>query len=378
MTTSTPKPTPRKPRLVGLDVARALAIFGMVIINLSIVSIMFSDNGFNPFSNFVWGTINGLIGGRAAATFVILAGIGTAIGSRNKLSLYKRALFLLLFGYLWLPIWPADILHFYAFYIAVGTTFLFIPERWFRTSLLVAIGFLLAGTTLYLVLGPGFFANYNGNGDYEGLWTPVGFFTNLFLDGYHPIIPWLGFFLFGMLLGTFNLAKRKTQVVMLAGGLCAALLFERLSAIAIANFGAEFGMVGFQNYSGWANLLWTNNGQPPSPFYVLAGGATATAFIGGISLIVERFPVAKWVSVLSRTGQLALTVYVGHYFLGVLPISSLAEAGVSFPAWLGYLWAAAYYALVLVFAWHWKKRFKRGPLEAILRWFSDSRWFGRF
>ncbi|MCF6268478.1 MAG: DUF1624 domain-containing protein [Melioribacteraceae bacterium] len=77
-------------RLVGIDVARALAIMGMIIVNFKIA---FGENG-----NEVYKLFASLFEGKAAATFVLLAGVGIAFISNNairnndelKLIRYKR------------------------------------------------------------------------------------------------------------------------------------------------------------------------------------------------------------------------------------------------------------------------------------------------
>ena len=63
--------------------------------------------------------------GRAAATFVVLAGIGLGLAGLKGLDqtiavTIKRALFLLVIGLLNTTIFDADILHYYAFYFLFG------------------------------------------------------------------------------------------------------------------------------------------------------------------------------------------------------------------------------------------------------------------
>ena len=41
---------------------------------------------------------------------------------------------------------------------------------------------------------------------YHGFWTPTGFVRNLFFNGWHPVFPWLGFLLFGIILSRLSLA----------------------------------------------------------------------------------------------------------------------------------------------------------------------------
>ena len=78
------KPSVKK-RIVGIDVARALAVIGMIVVNFKIV---IGENGLNWVKSFA-----GIFDGKAAATFVVLAGLGlalmtnSAIKNNNKLTL---------------------------------------------------------------------------------------------------------------------------------------------------------------------------------------------------------------------------------------------------------------------------------------------------
>ena len=100
-----------KNRIIGYDLARALAVFGMVAVNFKIV-MGAEKNGPDWLVNLV-----GLIDGRAAATFVVLAGAGISLFSRkgrtlddrdllaqDRRTLLKRALFLFVIGSLYTPI----------------------------------------------------------------------------------------------------------------------------------------------------------------------------------------------------------------------------------------------------------------------------------
>jgi len=128
--------TRKLPRIFGLDIARAFAIIGMVLVNFKIVM------GTEEVGDSWLHTVTSVFDGRAAATFVVLAGIGASIGSRRaresvdgqgyrraQVTLAKRALFLFAIGWLFFPLWPADILHFYGAYLALGALFLFASGR---------------------------------------------------------------------------------------------------------------------------------------------------------------------------------------------------------------------------------------------------------
>ena len=88
-----------KNRLIGVDIARAFAIAGMIIVNFKIV---LGDNG-----NEIVKLFSSFFEGKAAATFVVLAGIGVGFMSnsavisydktqikRTKIKIAKRAIFL--------------------------------------------------------------------------------------------------------------------------------------------------------------------------------------------------------------------------------------------------------------------------------------------
>jgi len=156
-----------KKRVIGYDLARALAIFGMVIVNFKIV-MSAERNGPEWLVSLV-----GLLDGRAAATFVVLAGAGISLLSqkgrsrgdhdqlaRDRRMLLKRALFLFIVGLLYTPIWPADILHFYGAYIAVAAFLLATPGRqlWGCSGALV-----LAFVVLFFTL------NYDHGWDWKTL-----------------------------------------------------------------------------------------------------------------------------------------------------------------------------------------------------------------
>lgn len=64
-------------RLDGLDLARFLAFVGMVIVNFKIVMGADAESGDIP------GVLTGVLDGRAAATFVVLAGIGLGLAANR-------------------------------------------------------------------------------------------------------------------------------------------------------------------------------------------------------------------------------------------------------------------------------------------------------
>ena len=109
-------------RIIGFDIARGIAILLMIIVNFKLAFNAYSGN------SYLLTAVRFLIG-KAAALFVILAGIGMSLLSKKflvnknkaglqsvKKRIWKRSVFLFIIGLAYLPVWPADILHYYAFY----------------------------------------------------------------------------------------------------------------------------------------------------------------------------------------------------------------------------------------------------------------------
>jgi uncharacterized membrane protein YeiB len=195
-----------KDRIIGIDVARALAIFGMILVNFKIV---LGEKGWNWVASFAH-----IFDGKAAATFVVLAGVGLALMTNSalqkndvtklktlRIKIAKRALLLFLIGLSYIAIWPADILHFYGVYMVF---ILLLLKSSSRTLLFVT--FLLIVTYPFLL---GFWEYEDGWNfktlAYPDFWTLEGFIRNLFFNGFHPVIPWAAFMLFGFWFGKQDL-----------------------------------------------------------------------------------------------------------------------------------------------------------------------------
>ena len=106
---------PKENRESGYDLARGLAVFGMILVNFKFIT------GLEELENDWLERITGFFDGRAAATFVTLAGIGVSLLSRRarqggdaaelkkcRVVLLKRALFLFALGFLDTFFWLGD------------------------------------------------------------------------------------------------------------------------------------------------------------------------------------------------------------------------------------------------------------------------------
>ncbi len=352
-------------RIDGFDVARALAVFGMVVVNFKIATGA-DQSGPHPLLDLM-----ALLEGRAAATFVVLAGVGLSLLSararaqndlatlaRQRVALLKRALFLLVVGLFYTPIWPADILHFYGVYITVGALLLAAPRR----HLIWAA----AGCSLMFVVLLSFF-DYEQGWDwetlaYDGLWTPQGMVRHLFFNGFHPVFPWTAFLLLGMVLGRLNLRDANVRRRTLWTGVGIAAAAETLSRVAIGVFSKGASAATAKD----VKAVFGTAPMPPMPLYVLAGGGVAVVVITACVGLTERHPGAPWLRPLISTGQLALTLYVAHVLVGMGTLEALGRLGGQ-SAPFAALAAMVFSVLSVFFAHLWRRRFQRGPVEWVMR-----------
>ncbi len=358
-------------RIAGFDIARALAIFGMIIVNFKTV-MGAEQNG--P----VWlVSLTGLLDGRAAATFVVLAGVGLSLLSQkgrtlgdpdrlaqDRRTLLKRALFLFVAGMLYTPIYSADILHFYGVYIAVAAFLLTASTR----QLFIYSGVLvLAFVVMFFAL------NYDQGWDwktleYDGFWTPLGWVRHLFYNGFHPVVPWLAFLFVGMVIGRQDMRNRVIRRRVFMWGLGIALAAEGVSWLLVHTLSLGASLADQEAIV----AIFGTEPMPPMPFYIIAGAGTACAIIAASVALSERYKDAIWLYPFVATGQLALTLYVAHVVIGMGILESIGRLE-NQTLLFALMASIVFYVTGGVFAHLWRIRFKRGPFETIMRTLTAPR-----
>jgi uncharacterized protein len=357
-----------KQRIHGYDIARALAVFGMVVVNFKTVMHAHADGG------AWWLGLFNLLDGRASAIFVILAGVGITLMSnaarlagdaallrRERISLLKRAAFLFVTGLLYIAVWPADILHYYGVYIALAAVLLGASNRALLWS---AIGIALAFPLLFLNLDYTSAWNWQTLA-YADLWTPAGFARNLLFNGFHPVLPWAAFLVFGLLLGRLPLQQAGLRRKVFWGGLATTVVLETL-AWALR---AEAQRRGYAPEL--VAYLFSTTPMPPLPLYFFSAVGSSCAVIALCVHAGEAWRDAPWLRPLVRTGQMALTMYVAHVVVGM---GLLEQLGLLNEQTLGFAVASAllFCLAAVLFAHLWRGRFKLGPLEWLMRKASAS------
>jgi uncharacterized protein len=357
-----------KKRIIGIDVARALAVMGMIIVNFKVV---FGGNG----SNLVM-SLAGAFDGKAAATFVVLAGVGLALMTNSavrdndraklrsaRIRISKRALFLFVIGISYIPIWPADILHFYGVYMAIIIILLNSKQR---TLLIAGTAFIMAFPILITLWNYETGWNFETL-EYETFWTITGFMSNLFFNGFHPVVPWTAFMIFGYWFGKQNLDDNAYVKRML---IISSITFVSIQIL--SHYSISFLSEGSQEAAKELTDILGVHPMPPLPVYMFNGVAIAFAIISACILLAKRFENNIVIDALNKTGQLALTFYVAHVIIGMGVIEAINPSQVgnySVEFSVGY--AIVFSLLCVVFAVVWRKYKKSGPLEWLIRKVTD-------
>ncbi|PHR60774.1 MAG: transporter [Robiginitomaculum sp.] len=322
----------------------------MVIVNFNVVMTVQVDGDIaQGFAS--------LLQGRAAALFVILAGIGLGIGAMRsewgdmRRGTLKRALFLLIVGILNTIIFEADIIHYYAFYFLFGVWFLRASNKviWLGIAGCI-IGFFCLIFTLNFDQGWNW-SDYS----YVDFWTPTGFLRNLFFNGWHPIFPWLAFLLFGIWLSRLDLRAKKLHIKLICFGGVSFIAITLLSHYLVAISGD----------TELTALLGTAP-IPATPFYLIAGASFAMVIIGACFLCESILRKLKILPLFTCAGRQTLTLYIAHIYIGMGVLEGLGLMGGQ-SGILALLASGAFCVIASVYAFVWTKYFKRGPLEMLMR-----------
>ncbi len=344
-------------RLEGLDLARVLAVAGMLSAHVGPVGL-----------ETLGGQLYALPQGRASVLFMLLAGVGVSFLAASRrprrggaeAQLLWRAALLFLIG-LGLQALEPDaiyvILPAYAALFVLAIAMLRMPSPG-----------LLAIAALMLALGPAIFLHGQLTSPEVFDRSPVmpglaagEMLHRLVLSGPYPLVTWIVPFAVGMWLGRLDLrstAVRRRLVVVGAVGTAGVLL---------ASAGLQRALGVDADDWGWNRLLVT---QPHSQMLLWLAGSvlTAGAVLGLCLLLADR--ARRWLWPLIASGQLALTFYVTHLLVLWLLRETLESSGLDDHVMDSPAIATAVTLLAMAafaaFAVLWRSRFQRGPLESLL------------
>lgn len=353
-------------RILGYDVARAAAIAGMVVVHFAFLASGTARPAW--LDHFV----HEVLDGRAAATFMVLAGVGLTLLSRRAVAsgdpgelsrarvvIRRRGWFLLVIGFVNLVFWPGDILRVYGIALLVAATLIDASDR----RLLAAAGLSVAGFLVLFAL-----LDYDKHWDWESLtyhqlWTADGILRNLFYDGFRSVFPWAAFVFYGMWLGRRNLLDPRTnrRFLVISVGIAAAA--EIASRVAVAWLGGKGGWDGDE-----AVGLFGTISMPPLPVFLVAALSSATAVIS-LAVRLASMPIlVPLLRPLAATGRLALTWYLGHIAV-VLAVGTAIDMDViPEPTLIGAVATGlGFFASAVAVSAVWTRFYRTGPLESAMR-----------
>ena len=338
-------------RLPGVDVARALAVLGMVLVNYKLQMMASPEDP----DWLVW--LSSLIDGRAATLFVVLAGVGVSLRSRHarvqrellgfeRVALLKRAAFLFVAGLLNLHIWEWDILHFYGAYLALSA-FLLNAQSWLLWLLAVSCVGINVGLLEYVDLSTD-----------TSLWSLYGMMTELLFEGLHPVFPWMAFLLMGMWMGRQDLGHSRPRLRILVTALLVIVCCHVFTTL-------ETDTLALGGLNEWV-MAWESDHSWLSPtIVVLDDAAIAGAIICLCITLTQRRAERTWVRALVATGQLSFTLYLAHAVAILIPLHHGLFEQSSLTLSIGYS-LAFYTGAVMLSVW-WRRRWPYGPLEGLIR-----------
>lgn len=360
-------------RLIGVDVARGVALFGMMAVHVA----GGADDGGRSWADLI-------AGGRSAATFALIAGVSLTFlsGGRTVLSgrrrtaasagIAVRGVIIAAVGLLLAYLDVVDvILAFYGLMFIMAIPLIGLRSR---ALALLAIGF--------AVLGPVLLVATAGHGlPYEGLdhnptagdvvTDPVGMLAVLFLTGAYPIVVYFAYLCAGMAVGRLDLSSRRLAWWLFGGGLAAAVLAKLASSVLLYQLGGMERLVratpaGGESAASVEQTLLSEPTQGSSWWYLALSSPHSDASLDllhtlgaalavlGAALLVTRLPLAtRILRPVADAGAMTLTLYSAHQLLLVPGVHEDAP----------YSFLLAMIVASTGFAVLWRRRFGQGPLE---------------
>lgn len=203
--------------------------------------------------------------------------------------------------------------------------------------------------------------------EYADFWTFIGFFRNLFFNGFHPVIPWAAFMLVGLWFGKQNLTDTRfvKKVALVSFSI---FILTQLISIFVITFLSDGNPITTEELQS----VFGTNPMPPLPIYMISGNSIAIFIISVCILISKKLENSFIIKALTKTGQLALTFYVAHVILGmglieIISNKKLGDHSLNFSITYGLIFSLG----CVLFAIIWTKHKKNGPLELIMRKITD-------
>jgi uncharacterized membrane protein YeiB len=347
--------TAKKPRLVGVDTARGIAIIGMFIAHLGL------ERSTEFFSTTGWFWI---ADGRSSALFATLAGVGLAFMTKRayatgdpteyatqRVRLLKRSAILMVLGWMLTALGTpvAVILGSYALLFVLAIPFLRLRPAallgWATGVALVMPSLVLLSR--YAVLG--------ATSPHEYAFEPAGQVAMVIpvvadlWSGYYPALSWVMYILVGLAVGRMPLRRWQVQLGLLTAG-CLVAAAGYLPGLALE-----------RTTSGLAQDLVTIEPHSDTTFEMVGNVGVAIAVLGLCLLLTTSIaPVRFVLTPLSAMGAMSLTVYTAQIvYIAILGNDAVWNPTSNAPL----IWLTVG---SMVFATVWQLTLGQGPLERLI------------
>ncbi|MEU6472537.1 DUF418 domain-containing protein [Streptomyces massasporeus] len=373
-------------RLVGVDLARALAVFGMYVVHIG--PPLSATSGAASWIRYIAdGHSSVLFATLAGFSLMLLAGrrepkTGLA-GRQAKARIAIRAAILLALGTVMaMEYGGVIILGFYGVYFLLALPLVRLRAM---TLAITAAAFALItpqlAFALNALLSESVQQSINAYDPLRRL-SEVGV-LDLLLTGFYPALTWMSFVIAGMALGRLDLSSGTVQKRLAALGAALTAAAYGMSLL-LAGKGALRSMAEDGSSSGGSGPRPPGSGsipldggsfpEMPASSLLAAGPHSGTTFdiigsigvailvIVGATVLMNRLPrLRRLANPVIAVGTMSLTAYVGH-FVAQSVFSTPAGTGTQ-QSWVPLL---MYVLGAIVFAAIWSRFFRRGPLEYLL------------
>ncbi|MBC9713858.1 DUF418 domain-containing protein [Streptomyces sp. TRM66268-LWL] len=374
--------SPSTARLVGVDLARALAVFGMFIVH---IGPSLSD------TSGVGSGVRFLAEGHSSVLFATLAGFSLMLiagrrepktglaGRQARARIAIRAVILLALGTaLAMEFGGVIILGFYGVYFLVALPLVRLSAR---TLAIIAAGLALVTPQLLFalptVLSESVQESINAHDPLKKL-SDVGVLDLLF-NGFYPTITWMSFVVAGMALARLDLSAPAVQrrlaalgAVLVVGAYGLSLLLagkDALKSMAEGGSSSSGSAESFKDSGSGGEMfdlpmsqLLAAGPHSGTTFDIVGSVGVAILVVVGLTVLIDRLPLLRRLAKpVVAVGTMSLTAYVGHFVLQPLlpPVPGADTPG----SWLPVL---TFILGTIVFAAIWSRFFRRGPLEYLL------------
>jgi uncharacterized protein len=362
--------TPAADRVIDLDVTRAVALIGVAAMNYHGYLILRGGSIGTSTINHIFDPWMGPLSTRFAATFVTVAGMGvTLMTNRGRLgrdrarrsadrwTLIRRGALLYVFGFGFEWIWNGTILFFYGAYFIVGALLFTLRTRW-----LIAIGaaaaVAAAGLQWWALETDGdtrwVFESWYGAAPYR---SPRRLVFDTFVNGTHPLLPWLAFLCAGMVLGRYLPLRPELRRLLVA-----------LGALMVA--GTYLAKSLFDDTALQRRLFATDPFSRSLNYTVCALGSSIVAFCV-IGWVANATRTSRVTQAFAAAGRMTLTLYILHALVFNAVVGRwqlIRPAGLD----VALAFAAGFWLVGIIAAAIWQRRFGIGPAEWVYRQFGGG------